>query len=257
MIRAILLDLDGTVYMGTEEVPGAADFVRSMASAGVRCLYVTNRSNRMPEEIRDQLLAFGMPCETGDVVTTAQATARILSPGRVYVLGEEGLTRILEDHGFTVCEEDVEAVIVGWDRGFNYEKLRKACSLIGLGADYVATNPDRGIKLEDGFRPGTGAILAAINAVCRTTPRVIGKPEPLLFEIAVKMLGIERSDVLVVGDNLDTDIAAARAAGIRSALILTGVSSREDLAESAFTPDWVVDDFASLAEVVAEHNRLP
>ena len=249
-ITAIFLDLDGTVYLGNEQVPGAADFVKDMRAAGMRCLFVTNRSNRFPEEICEQLQQYGIACGPEDVVTSAQATARYLTPGRAYVVGEPGLDAALQDAGFTLCDENVDYVIVGWDRGFTYEKLRKACSLIRLGAKYIATNPDKGLKMEDGYRPGTGALIAAISTGCDSHPEVIGKPEPHLFEMALVHAGLQRDEVLAVGDYIETDIRAAVACGMRSALLLTGVSRREDLQNSAVQPDWVAENFEELKDQI-------
>ncbi|MDA1043778.1 MAG: HAD-IIA family hydrolase [Verrucomicrobia bacterium] len=251
-VKSLLLDLDGTLYIGNQEIPGAAAFVADMRSAGVHCLFVTNRSNRLPEEICHQLQGFGIACRPDDVVTSAQATARFLAPGRAYVVGESGLEVALQEAGFTLCDEKADYVIVGWDRGFTYEKLRIACNLIGRGAEFVATNPDKGINMEDGFRPGTGALLAAISAVCDVHPRVIGKPEPHLFKMALAHSGVKADDVLVVGDYLETDIRAAVACGLRSALLLTGVSRRSDLEKSDIQPDMVAENFEDLrAQILA------
>jgi 4-nitrophenyl phosphatase len=249
-VNALFIDLDGTIYMGNEEVPGASRFVRDMRAAGMRCLFVTNRSNRTPEEIREQLQGYGIECDLADIVTTAQATAKFLAPGRVYVVGEGALVEALSEAGFTICDTDVDYVVVGWDRGFTYEKLRKACSLIGLGAEYVATNPDKGLKMEDGFRPGTGALLAAINTTCDCLPRVIGKPEPHLFNMALQLAGLNADEVIAIGDYLETDIRAASASGMRSALLLTGVSRREDLDHADVKPDFVAEGFSELTEMM-------
>lgn len=250
-ISSLFIDLDGTLYHGSVEVPGASAFVRDMRAAGIRSLFVTNRSNRCPEEICEQLQGYGIDCGPDDVVTSAQATARYLKPGRVYVIGEAGLESALRDQGFTLCDDQVDYVIVGWDRGFTYDKLHKACSLIGQGAQFVGTNPDKGIKLEDGYRPGTGALLAAVSVACgNLAPMVIGKPEPHLFEMALAQTGLAPAEVLAIGDNLETDIRAAIACGLQNALILTGVTRREELATSSVKPDMVVDNYDELREQI-------
>lgn len=251
MIRGVILDLDGTVYLGQAEVPGASAFVARCHAAGIRCLFVTNRANRTPAEVAEQLRGFGMPCGPADVLTSAQATARVLPPGRAFCIGEAALLQALTEAGFTICEERPDYVIVGLDRTFTYEKLARACSLIGAGARFVATNPDRALKLATGVMPGTGAIVAAVEAGSGQAPLVIGKPGRLIMDMALAVLGTRPEETLVVGDNLVTDIPAGAAAGMPTALILTGVSRREDLPAAPVAPNWVVAGFDELWTVIS------
>lgn len=252
MVKALILDLDGTMYYGSEAVPGAAGFVRRMRGRGVRCLFVTNRANRRPEAIAEHLSGYGIACELNDVLTSAQATAGCLEPGTAYCIGEEGLIHALTEAGFSMAASDADYVIVSFDRGFNYGKLERACRLIHAGARFVATNPDRAMKMPDGMVPGTGAIVAAVEAGSGQSATCIGKPEPRIFEMALRKLGMQAADVVAVGDNVLTDIPAGVRAGMRTALILTGVSTREDAAAAAYTPTWVVENYAELEHVLDE-----
>ena len=145
--------------------------------------------------------------------------------------------------------------IVSFDRYFDYEKLQTACRLIGNGARFIATNPDQALKTEQGLCPGTGAIVAAVAAGSGAEPVMIGKPERLIIEMALKRFdGVPRESIIAVGDNLATDIQAGERAGLRTALILTGVSGREDLESAPYQPTWVVENYAELEQIVFDHQ---
>ena len=250
MYKGVILDLDGTLYKGEAEVPGASRFVERVRERGVRCLYVTNRANRPPEDICGQLRTFGIPCEHKDVLTSAMATAQCLVPGPAYIIGEQGLERALCEAGFVITEDNPRYVIVSFDRGFSYDKLRTACWLIDQGARFIATNPDEKLKTHDGYHPGTGSIVAAVQTGCGATPMIVGKPEPLIFELAVKELALQKEDILVVGYNLTTDIVSGARAGLNTVLILGGVSTRDDSLKAEIRPTWVVEDFDALERIV-------
>lgn len=250
MIDGVILDLDGTVYEGDREVPGASEFVGELAASGRQYLFVTNRANRTPEVVAEQLRGYGIACTTDHVLTAAQATAVFLGSGSAYVIGEEALEIALREVGMTVTDEGADYVVVGFDRWFDYEKLRRACFLIGEGATFVATNPDRALRTELGLLPGTGAIVAAVEAGTNVAPVVVGKPERRIIDMGLARLGLAPERVLVVGDNLLTDIPAGARAGTHTALLLTGVSRREEVGEAEFEPTWVVEDYAALGQVV-------
>jgi 4-nitrophenyl phosphatase len=250
MIRAVILDLDGTVYNGPRQVPGAAEFVRSLGDMSIRPLFVTNRSNRLPSDIVAHLAVYGIACPEADVLTSSQATARYLRSGSAYCIGEAGLLTALTDQGIVLTEENPDYVIVGFDRTFDYGKLKKACRMIERGAKFIATNPDRCLKSDHGILPGTGSIVAAVQAGSGKAPMVIGKPEKLILDMALERLAMRPGQVICVGDNIETDVPAALRAGIRVALLLTGVSRREDVAAAVARPTWVCDTYDELREVV-------
>ena len=244
--KALFLDLDGTVYAGEHEIPGAAAFIRDAQTAGIRCLYVTNRSNRTPEEVCAQLASFTIECSPDDIVSTSVATAQYIGSGSAYVVGEYGLTHALETHGIAITDKNPDFVVVSYDRQFSYDKLKTACRLIGEGATYIATNLDPRLKTGNFYLPGTGSIVASVTMACGEKPIVIGKPKRHIMEIALKRCGCSKAEALVIGDGLDTDIAAAINAGIDSVLLLTGVSQREDLATSPHKPTHIAEDFEAL-----------
>ncbi|MGI5867953.1 MAG: HAD-IIA family hydrolase [Kiritimatiellia bacterium] len=246
----LLLDLDGTVYAGAAEVPGAGDFIRRCEAGGIQCLYVTNRANRTRELVVEQLRSYGIPCTVESVVSTAIATARYLGSGSAYVIGEHGLEAALLEQGIAITDDNPDAVVVSLDRQFSYAKLKAACRFIHGGAKFVATNPDACLKIEDGIVPGSGSIVAAVRTGSGKDPVVIGKPEPLLYDMALAIGNAKKEETLVVGDNLATDIGAAVNAGMDSVLLLTGVSSREDIVPGAPAPTFIAENYAELAKIV-------
>jgi HAD superfamily hydrolase (TIGR01457 family) len=254
MIKGVLLDLDGTVYRGHDEVPGAARFIADLRAMGVKHLFVTNRANRTPAKVCEHLSMYGIACGEDDVLTSAQATVQHLAKGTVFYIGEEGMREALDRAGFPVVEENPDYVIVSFDRSFNYATMKRACRMIRAGARFVATNPDKCLNTEKGIVPGTGAIVAAIAAGCGVEPLVIGKPEARIFETAMRRLGVPREQVIAVGDSLATDIPAGHNAGIRTVFMVTGVSTREELARSPVQPTWICDTYDQLSALIAAEN---
>ncbi len=251
MIRGVILDLDGTVYLGDAEVPGAGEFTRKMKVLGVRCLFVTNRANRSAGEVCLHLRRYGIDCREEDVLTSAQATVRYLKKGSVFYIGEHSFGKLLEENGFRITEKSPDYVIVSFDRHVTAARIRKAAQLVMNGSKFIATNPDKALKIEGGVLPGTGAIVDAVALESGIKPAVmIGKPEKLIIEMALKILGMKKEEVVLVGDNVETDIPAGAGAGIRTVLILTGISSRKDLHNLGVQPTWVVESFEELSGII-------
>ena len=246
-IDAFLIDLDGTIYRGSEPIPGASAFVEGLRTRGIDVLFVTNRANRTPEEVAAQLNDLGIACNRDHLLTSAQATASLLKGHRAFFLGETGLAEAFAEAGVAISEEAPDAVVVSYDRALTYERLTKALRFVVGGARFVATNPDPVITLEDGLAPETGATLAALEAASGRRAEIVGKPEPAILEAAIRRLGHSPERTVALGDNLDTDIAAAERAGLRSALILTGISTRSDAERSERRPTWVADDYEDLS----------
>jgi len=250
MIKGLILDLDGTVYLGKKSVPGAARFVTRMKKRGIRCLFVTNRANRTPKEIRTHLKKMGIDCKNADILTAAEATVRHIGKGSVYCIGEKGIIGEIRKQGLVMNDRKPDSVIVSFDRSFSYAKLLKACQLIHAGSKFIATNPDKGLKTDDGIYPGTGAMLAAVESCTGVKPIVIGKPGRLIVDMALKKLNLSKKEVLMVGDNIETDIVAGKRAGVRTALLLTGISKRSDLRKSRVKPTWTANNYAELEKVL-------
>jgi HAD superfamily hydrolase (TIGR01457 family) len=255
MIQGIIFDLDGTIYRGSQAVPGAADFVSRVAEQGIKVLFVTNRSNRTPESVCTQLRGYGISCTIENILTSAQATARHLRSGSVFFIGEEGLEQALIAAGLTMDPQSPDYVVVGFDRAINYTKIEKASRLIRAGARFIATNPDKAVNADGGISPGNGAIVAAIATASGVSPVVVGKPQRAIIDIALERMGLAPEHVILVGDNLETDIRAGINAGIRTVLILTGVSTRMDVMDSPVKADRVVEDYDELADVVFDTSE--
>jgi glycerol-1-phosphatase len=248
---AILLDLDGVLYRWPEPIDGSADAVRALRDAGKRIAFVTNNASRTPAQVVERLTSVGVDARPDEIVTSALATATLLAErgfGSAFVVGEEGLLEALGDAGIRIVDasaDGIDAVVVGFDRGADYTKLKDASVLVERGASLVASNADPSFPAPGGESwPGAGALLAAIETTTGTRGEVVGKPEPALFERALASAG--GGHPLVVGDRLDTDIAGADRLGWDSALVLTGATRREDVARSQWKPTFVVDDLAAL-----------
>jgi HAD superfamily hydrolase (TIGR01450 family) len=259
MLRAyagVVLDLDGVVIRRGEAIAGAPGAVAALRAAGVGVAFATNNSTRTPEQVADVLHAAGVPAEPCEVVTSSLAAAELLEPGtRCLVVGMDGLRAALAARG---CEEvrghaAAQAVVVGLDRALTYEDLRLATLALRAGARFVASNADRTFPTAGGLEPGAGAIVAALVAASDREPEVAGKPNPPLFRTAAAHL--PDGPLLMVGDRLDTDVAGAAALGWDTALVLTGVSTRGELAASHLTPTVVADSLAALVDGEAAHAR--
>ena len=222
-----------------------------MRDAGKRIAFVTNNASRTPAQVVERLASVGVDARPDEIVTSALATATLLADRGLtsaFVVGEEGLLQALGDAGIRIVDasaDGVDVVVVGFDRGADYTKLKDASVLVERGASLVASNADPSFPAPGGESwPGAGALLAAIETTTGTRGEVVGKPEPTLFERALASAGGGRP--LVVGDRLDTDIAGADRLGWDSALVLTGAARREDVERSQWKPTFVVDDLAAL-----------
>lgn len=247
----VLLDLDGVLYRWPDPIPGAADAVAALREAGKRLAFVTNNSSRTPAQVAERLGSVGVVAAPEEVVTSALVTATILSERGVrsaFVVGEEGLVEALAAAGIEAVRElddGPDVVVVGFDRGADYAKLKDASVLVERGIPLVASNADPSFPAPGGESwPGAGALLAAIETTTGARGEVFGKPEAPLFERALASAGGGRP--IVVGDRLDTDIAGAVRLGWDSALVLTGATRRDEVEGSPWRPTIVLDDLSGL-----------
>jgi len=248
-VAGVISDLDGVVYRGTQPIPSAVVRFCDWWEQGVPYCFVTNNSTRSPEEVAAKLTAMGVPTEADQVVTSAVMTAEVMARrwpegGTAFVIGAPALAEAVADAGFSVATDRADAVVVGLDRDFTYAKLDRAMQLIRGGATLIATNPDRILPDGDRFEPGNGAIVAAIAAAGGTAPLVIGKPERHLVDEALARLAIPPERAILIGDQLATDIAAARAAGVYAILVETGVEQLE----GAGVADLRIPDLSALPD---------
>lgn len=231
--KGYLIDLDGTVYNGTEKIPAAVDFVKALNEKGIPYLFLTNNSTKHPRDVAEKLRSMAIPATEAQVLTTSMATAKYVSeknPGaRVYPIGEEGLIMALEAEGLILTDEDPDYVVTGLDRDINYEKLSIGALAIRNGAKFIATNGDIKLPSERGFLPGAGSIISVLSVTTEVKPTFIGKPEPIMVEQALEVLGTSKEETLMVGDNYYTDILAGIHADVDSLLVFTGVTTSDDL----------------------------
>jgi 4-nitrophenyl phosphatase len=225
MIKAILMDLDGVVYRGRRPVHEAPEFIDRWQKRNVHFAFITNRSGRKRLDIVAHLREIGVECRPEQVLTSATVTASHLGQGSVYAIGGDGLLEELHLQGLNFTEQNPDYVVVGGDPLITYDKLVTAVRLIIGGAQFVATNADRLVDTETGVVPGNGAIVHAVAYATGIQPQIIGKPEPLIIMEAIKRLGVSKDKVLLVGDNLETDVEAGRRAGVQTVHLLTGISS--------------------------------
>ena len=242
---ALFVDLDGVVYRGDQVLPGVVETIAELHRRDVALLFITNNSSKTPEQVAAALQSLGVPASPRQVLTSALATAAMLrreelAGSAAFVIGEDGIRQALADEGIRVLDGDpdrADLVVVGWDRSFDYPKLRTAALLVQRGARLVATNADASYPAPDGLWPGAGSLLAAVTTATGATPTVVGKPERPLFEAAVEVTGA--SNPLVIGDRLETDIAGAAAMGWDSLLVLTGAAAPADVVVSEWVPTYV------------------
>lgn len=253
---AILLDLDGVLYRGPEPIPGASEAVARLRRAGKRLAFVTNNASRTPAQVAERLASVGVDVAEAEVVTSALATATLLASRGIrsaFVVGEEGLVEALTEVGIRVSidgSDRPDAVVVGFDRHADYDKLKDASVLVAAGLPLIASNADASFPAPGGEAwPGAGALVAAIERTTGERAEVVGKPEAPLLERALAAAGGGRP--LVVGDRLDTDVAGAVRLGWDSALVLTGVATAAEVGDSPWQPTFVVDSLAKIAEPTA------
>jgi 4-nitrophenyl phosphatase len=247
-----IFDLDGTLYRGDEPIAHAVETVAELARRGAEVRYLTNNSSKTRREFALKLGALGYPVRESDVVSTAIGAARLFPSNgwkSAYVIGEPGLVATLRGAGVDVVNADpdgrvapdsrshADAVLVGICRRFDYDLLDGAMQQILGGARFVASNPDATYPLEGGrLIPGSGSLVAAVQACTSETPLVIGKPEPFLVQMVLEEARVAPERALVVGDRIDTDLEAGARAGCPTHLVLTGVT-REPPPRQAFSPD--------------------
>lgn len=254
-VRGLVLDVDGVLWRDTEPIGDLVAIFERIAARDLRVVLCTNNSTRTPEQYLQKLRGFGVDLEPWQIVTSSSVLAHTLSArfpagGPVYVLGEEGLAEALREKGFRPVSDaetaGAVAVAMGMDRGITFAKLRAATLLIRGGVPFYATNPDRTFPTPDGLIPGAGALIAALTTATDVDAIVVGKPGPAMIELALERLATPRERSVVVGDRLETDIAAAQAASCPAALVLSGVSTREMAVAWRPRVDLIAADLAEL-----------
>ena len=262
--KLFLLDLDGTVYLEEELLPGAAEFLAWVRETGGAVRYLTNNSSRGVDAGLEKMHRLGVAAKREEFLTAVEATVYYLRTCRdpsdvYYVVGTASFRRQLAEAGFTLREEpaeDVTAVLVGFDTELTYQKVENACRLLARGADFLATNPDWACPTLFGFVPDCGAICELISRGAGRKPAFIGKPDPTMIRLALEQTGYAPEETLMAGDRLYTDIACGVNAGVDTVLVLTGEATAEDAAVSDTPPTLICRDMADLLERLREARSV-
>jgi arabinose operon protein AraL len=252
--RGWLFDLDGTIYLGERLIPGADAAVAAVRAAGRRVAFLSNKPLQTRAEYAAKLSRLGVPAAPDDVINSSLVLARHLrerDPGApVFVIGEPPMLEEMRAHGFEVRpDEHVRWVVIAFDRTFDYAKLNTALQAVKRGARLIATNPDRTCPVEGGEIPDCAGMIAAVEAVTdRRVETIVGKPSPIILEVALAALGVPAADAAIVGDRIETDIVMGRRLGLGTVLVLSGVTRADDPRIAAVAPDHVVGSVRDLVE---------
>lgn len=261
--RAWIFDMDGVLYVGTNVLPGTNELLDALTLRERQVMMATNNSMATPAAYERKLAAMGMHVPAEAVITSALATRdyllRTLPPDSgIFVIGMPALREQLFDgtpfHPVQFGEEDPAALVIGLDINFTYDKLKQGMQALQNGALFIATNADTTLPTENGLVPGAGSIVAALAAASGRKPIVIGKPETPMLEDAMMRMGVSPSETVMIGDRLDTDILAGYRAGTNTVLVLTGVSTRDDLIMADALPDLIVSDLPSLVAALTRED---
>ncbi|MBV9789657.1 MAG: HAD-IIA family hydrolase [Chloroflexi bacterium] len=251
-IRTVLFDMDGVLYRGAQPLPGVNEMLAFLEAHGIAYASITNNASLTQQQFAAKVQKMGLKLAAERIMTSSIATnvyLRSVAPRgtTVYAIGMDGLSEPLFGDGYFVLDEKNPAyVVVGVDFEVTYAKLRAACLAIRAGANFIGTNPDKTFPAEDGIVPGCGALLAALEAATSQKPMIIGKPEPGMFIAAMALLEAQAPTTLIIGDRYDTDILGGAKAGLRTAMVLTGVSTAAEVEHEEVKPDAIFADLPDL-----------
>ena len=267
-VKGILFDLDGVLWRGDVLLPLARETVIELRERGYSLAFVSNNSLHGYAGMKRKFERHGIPLAEGELCLAtrvlAKAIADKLNRATVYLIGSQGFKEDLEAHGLRVLEEPEEIdyltdyVVVGGDWDFNYKKLTRALRCVKQGAKIAAPNADLYFPHEEGLLPGNGAVLAAIAAMAKRPPDlVVGKPQPHILTAAMERMDLPPDQCIMVGDSVDTDVAAAHAAGVRSVLVLSGNTTERDLKDASLKPWRVINGIAELPALLENLAGAP
>jgi NagD protein len=246
--------MDGVLVHEEQAIPGADRFLVRLMEAERPFLVLTNNSIYTPRDLSARLVASGLQVPETAIWTSALATARFLEDqrpgGSAFVIGEAGLTTALHDAGYTLTDRDPDYVVLGETRTYSFERITRAIRLIALGARFIATNPDATGPSREGPLPATGSVAALISRATGVEPYFVGKPNPLMMRSALNALDAHSETTVMIGDRMDTDVIAGLEAGLRTILVLTGVTGREEAERFPFRPSRIADSIADLVDEV-------
>jgi NagD protein len=245
-------DMDGVLVHEGKLIPGADTFVERLRASGTPFLVLTNNSIYTPRDLRYRLLNSGLDIPADAIWTSALATAAFLGDqrpeGSAYVIGEAGMTTALHEIGYVLSSQSPDYVVLGETRTYSFEAVTTAIRLIQGGARFVATNPDPTGPSMEGDLPATGSVAALISKATGVEPYFVGKPNPLMMRAALNRLQAHSETTVMIGDRMDTDVVAGLEAGMRTVLVLTGITHAADVDRFPFRPSRIVDSIADLVD---------
>ncbi len=245
-----LMDMDGVLVHEEHLIPGVDAFLGELTAAGTPYMVLTNNSIRTPRDLRARLLASGLDIPESRIWTSALATAKFLAEqrpgGTAYVVGESGLTTALHEAGYVMTDNDPDYVVLGETRTYSFEAITTAIRLIERGSRFIATNPDPTGPSKEGSLPATGAVAALIREATGRSPYYVGKPNSLMMRSALRALGAHSESTLMIGDRMDTDVVCGLEAGLKTILVLSGITTRESMEHFPYRPTLVLDSVADL-----------
>ncbi|MBQ4062319.1 MAG: HAD family hydrolase [Christensenellaceae bacterium] len=243
--KGFLCDMDGVIYHGNRLLEGVKEFVDWLYRENKQFLFLTNSGERSPKELQQKLARLGLDVGEEHFYTSALATAKFLhrqSPGcTAYVIGAPGLVNALYEVGITMNDVDPDYVVVGETATYNFEMMSKAVKYVLAGARLVATNPDITGPTETGIAPACRALVAPIEIATGKSAYFVGKPNPLMMRTGLKLLGVHSEEAAMIGDRMDTDIVAGMETGLDTVLVLSGVTSKEDIDMYPYRPRHVLN----------------
>jgi 4-nitrophenyl phosphatase len=266
-IKNLILDMDGVLWRGEEPMPGLADFFSTLRQHNIGVVMATNNASKTPQQYVAKLARFGVIVSEEQIFTSAEAAGdylqRTYEPGvKAFVVGDVGLQTAVQTRGFRLLSVDevmggetAVFVVAGFNPNATYPQMAAGALLIHKGADFIGTNPDLTFPSENGPLPGAGAFLAFLQASTGVEPTVIGKPGPLIFQMAMEKLGGTPQNTAMVGDRLETDIAGGQAAGIQTILVLSGISQRDDIAKAnGLQPNMIFENIEQIAKAIGQNE---
>lgn len=245
-----LMDMDGVLVRGRTAIPGAEKWITHLNDNKIPYLVLTNNPMYTTRDLAYRLQSAGLQVAPESIFTSAMATARFLHTqrprGTAFAIGESGLTNALYEVGYIMTDQEPDYVVLGETHGYNLEQITKAIRLIAAGSRFVATNPDPSGPSEAGLVPACGAMAALIQAATGEAPYYVGKPNPLMMRTALNYLHAHSEETVMIGDRMDTDIAAGVSSGLATILVLTGVTKREGVVRFPYQPVHVAESIADL-----------
>ncbi|MCP3927023.1 MAG: HAD family hydrolase [Desulfobacterales bacterium] len=261
--KSFILDMDGVVYTGSELISGAKEFVNRLKQGNYKFLFLTNNSYHTPLELRERLLKMGIDVTEDYFYTSAMATASFLKAQRpngcsAYVIGGKGVISEFEKAEIEITKKNPDYVVIAETEQYDYAKIIEATLLIQEGAKFIATNSDLTGPSLRGLVPACGALVAPIEKVTGVPPYFLGKPNPIMMFLARKKLGVHSANCFMIGDRMDTDIIGGLESGMTTALVLSGVTTREIMDRFPYQPDYVFNNLGEIdpETILSKRNRV-